>query len=154
VDSSDSSDPDHQMDRMPRLNSFLSPTCNLETKKNENSLSQNPPALTCLSSVSQVLPIIRKIVPLSQISQFSLHHVKEEREGGECDKELHGDSWSSKLQLISKDFEAIKYFSEKKNLVLSNSEDQFENKMSPLLPPQTGKRQSVIFHTSQVKNIV
>ena len=156
VDSSDNSDQDHQMDRMPaaspqRILPFLSPICNLETKKKENSICQNPPALSGLSSVSQVLPIIRKIVPLSQISQFPLRPVKEERGGKEAVPTRQGDSWSSKLQLISKDFEAIKYFSEKKNIVISNSEDQFENKMSPLSPPQTGKRKSVIFHTSQVK---
>ena len=158
VDSSDNSEQDHLIDRMPaaastpRIISFMSPICNLETKKKENSICQNPPALSGLSSVSQVLPIIRKIVPLSQISQFSLHPVKEEIGGGETDQGLQGDSWSSKLQLISKDFEAIKYFSEKRSLVVSNSEDQFESKMSPLSPPQTGKRKSVIFHTSQAKN--
>ena len=153
VDRYDNSDQD-DLDRMavastPRIETFLSPICNLERKKIENSIYQNPPSLTGLSSVSQVLPIIRKIVPLSQISQFSLRPVKEEERGGgdavSTDQGLQGDSWSSKLQLISKDFEAIKYFSEKRSLVISNSEDQFENK--------TGKRKSVIFHTSQVKNI-
>jgi hypothetical protein len=94
--------------------------------------------------VSQVLPIIRKIVTLSQISQFSLRPVNEER-GEEkatvTDQGLQGDYWSSKLQLITKDFEAIKYFSEKRNVVITE-----KNKMSA---PQTGKRKSVIFHTSE-----
>ena len=113
------------------------------------------------TSVSQVLPIIGNIIHFPQRTvplNLSLRNKEEEKRTEEADTKVtlgKDDSMSGMLQLIRKDFEAIKYFSQKRNLQFSNIEAStgkivdrkvFEN--------ISGNRKSVIFHTSDLNKLV
>eukprot|EP00092_Neocalanus_flemingeri_P020687 GFUD01022418.1.p1 GENE.GFUD01022418.1~~GFUD01022418.1.p1 ORF type:complete len:289 (-),score=76.83 GFUD01022418.1:205-1071(-) len=91
---------------------------------------------------------------LTQICKLPLSldvTVKQEIKKEEVDSEVtlaQDDKWSNKIQLIRKDFEAIKYFSQDRNLQrkITSTGHLYDKEISP---KESEKRKSVIIHTSE-----
>ena len=111
--------------------------------------------------VYQVFPNIGSTIDFPQRPfplNLILHAKEEEINPEEADTEVtlaRDDSMSCMVQLIRKDFEAMKYFSQKRNRQSSISESSagkiVDKKMFENI---SENRKSVIFHTSDLKECV
>merc|ERR1712129_355197 len=123
--------------------------------ENSNFLNQLQTNFNPLDSVAQVLPIIRKIVPLAQICQFSKSLAEANQESYEVnaavEKSEPAQNLPDRFQMIRKDFEAIQYFSDHRSVVRDQPEANFFRAVEFEEIPEAVKRKSVICHTSETK---